>query len=108
MNLSADGARVVPVIETALTRRGDGRNTIMRVVRQFWSLDGDLLAEVDPCAGRDRVSGNSARAAVLAWAASPGFAAVHTGKTSNEEITDHLIDWLRAAGFEIVAVNAPA
>lgn len=44
---------------------------------------------------------NGAREAVLAWAASPGFAAMHNGKATNEEVVDNLIEWLAAAGFEI-------
>lgn len=108
MSASHDFARVVSVIETTLARRGNGRTTIMRGLTQYWSLDGELLAEVDPCAGRDRVSGDGPRAAVLAWAASPGFAAVHNAQATNEAIADHLIAWLREAGFEIVAINAAA
>lgn len=43
-----DTAKVVQVIETTLRRRGDGVKTPVRVITQFWSLDGELLAEVDP------------------------------------------------------------
>lgn len=45
-----DQARVIQVIETTLTRRGSGltKDSILRVVRQYWSLDGKLLAEIDP------------------------------------------------------------
>lgn len=41
--------KITPVIETTLTRAGDGtgRNPI-RVVTEYWSLDGKLLASVDP------------------------------------------------------------
>lgn len=45
-------AKVIQVIETDLLKRGDGKTTILRGVKQYWSLDGKLLAEVDPCAGR--------------------------------------------------------
>jgi hypothetical protein len=45
-----DGARVIQVIETDLLRRGDGTpSDPIRVITQYWSLDGKLLAEVDPC-----------------------------------------------------------
>lgn len=44
-----DGVRMISVIETTLTRRGDGENTPVRVIRQYWSPDGQFLAEVDPC-----------------------------------------------------------
>lgn len=42
-------AKVIQVIETDLTRRGSGKDETdpIRLVRQYWSLDGDLLAEVD-------------------------------------------------------------
>ena len=44
-----DTARILQVIETTLLRRGTGapRNPI-RIITQYWSLDGQLLAEVDP------------------------------------------------------------
>lgn len=44
-------AKVVRVIVTELELRGDGKSdrSPMRRVMQFWSLDGNLLAEVDPC-----------------------------------------------------------
>lgn len=47
-----DQARVIQVIETTLTRKGDGKTaeTAIRLVTQYWSLDGKLLAEVDPSA----------------------------------------------------------
>lgn len=42
-------ARVIQVIETDLELRGDGtHNAPFRRVRQYWTLDGTLLAEVDP------------------------------------------------------------
>jgi hypothetical protein len=41
-------SRVIQVIETTLTRRGKGKKgSPVRVVRQYWSFDGTLLAEVD-------------------------------------------------------------
>ncbi len=43
-------ARVIQVIETE-QMRGNGRTTVMRRVKQYWSLEGELLAEVDPCPG---------------------------------------------------------
>lgn len=44
-----DCARVIEVIETTLLRKGDGTAVSpIRIVKQYWSLDGRLLAEVDP------------------------------------------------------------
>lgn len=40
---------VMQVIRTTNLRRGDGVNTPIRAITQFWSMDGELLAEVDPC-----------------------------------------------------------
>jgi hypothetical protein len=43
---------VMQVIRTTNLRRGDGSNAApIRAITQFWSMDGDLLAEVDPLAG---------------------------------------------------------
>ena len=47
MNMKS--VEVVEVIRTYLERRGDGKNTRLRIVEQFWSKDGELLAENDPC-----------------------------------------------------------
>jgi predicted secreted Zn-dependent protease len=43
-------ARVIQVIETTLALRGSGKSEAdpMRRVTQYWTLDGTLLAEVDP------------------------------------------------------------
>lgn len=42
--------RVIQVIETDLEHRGKGiKGDPCRVVRQYYSLEGELLAEVDPC-----------------------------------------------------------
>lgn len=42
---------VMQVIRTTNARRGDGHTTPIRAITQFWSMQGDLLAEVDPLAG---------------------------------------------------------
>ncbi len=39
--------RVIKVIESALIR-GDGKDTMQRVVTQYHDLDGRFLAEFDP------------------------------------------------------------
>lgn len=44
-----DKAEVIQVIRTTLTRRGDGKDDPIRVITHYWTLDGQLLAEVDPC-----------------------------------------------------------
>ena len=41
-------ARIVHLIESE-TMRGNGISTAMRAVRQFWTLNGDLVFEIDPC-----------------------------------------------------------
>ena len=49
--MDMDNAKLITVIVTTLTRRGTGKtsDSPIRVVTQYWSLDGALLAEVDPC-----------------------------------------------------------
>ena len=47
-------ARIVSVIETTLTHRGDGVSTPVRIIRQYWSPSGELLAEKDPCPDHER------------------------------------------------------
>lgn len=45
-----DSAQVIQVIKTE-SLRGEGTNEDMcRIVKQYWSFDGELLAENDPCA----------------------------------------------------------
>ena len=44
-----DNAKVIQVIETTLLKRGNGKDTPVRIITQYWSIDGRLLAEVDPC-----------------------------------------------------------
>lgn len=41
-------ARIVEVIET-VSIRGDGVDTPVREVVQYWSKEGVLLSEQDPC-----------------------------------------------------------
>jgi hypothetical protein len=48
-NAGCRSAQVIEVIKTVATR-GDGIHTIFREVTSYWTTDGVLLAEVDPCA----------------------------------------------------------
>lgn len=43
-----DEARVIQVIETKALRGAGTPDDLVRVVTQYWSLDGELLAESDP------------------------------------------------------------
>ena len=43
-----DTVRVIEIIETKLLRRGDGDNTPIRVITQYWTMGGKLLCEFDP------------------------------------------------------------
>ncbi len=54
-----DRARVIPVIETS-SLRGTGLNEEdkCREVKQYWDLNGKLLAEYDPCAKEKQESNN--------------------------------------------------
>lgn len=49
-----DEARVMQVIRTSLLRRGDGKQVPIRTIIQYWSFDGELLAEVDPWPDKQR------------------------------------------------------
>ena len=46
-----DTARVIQVIETTIARRGEGKDASnpVRVITQYWTLDGRLIVEADPC-----------------------------------------------------------
>ena len=43
--------QVIQVIRTRLLRRGDGKSEAnpVRIITQYWTLDGKLLWEEDPC-----------------------------------------------------------
>lgn len=45
-----DSAKVIQVIETTSLRGTGSEDDKCRPVTQYWSLDGNLLAENDPCA----------------------------------------------------------
>lgn len=44
-----DSAKVIQVIETKSIRGSGNEDDFCREVTQYWSLDGKLLAECDPC-----------------------------------------------------------
>jgi hypothetical protein len=48
LNHGCRSAEVIQVIRTVATR-GDGKDTVFREVTSYWSLNGELLAELDPC-----------------------------------------------------------
>lgn len=50
------GAEVIQVIHTNLEKRGTGRDEldVVRRIDQYWSMDGVLLWEHDPCPEADR------------------------------------------------------
>lgn len=46
-----DTAKTRTVIETTLARRGAGSDgSPIRVLTQYWTPEGEMLAEIDPCA----------------------------------------------------------
>ncbi len=49
-----DKAEVLQVIRTTLLRRGDGKLDPIRIITQYWSFSGELLAEVDPTPNGDK------------------------------------------------------
>ena len=45
-----DTVKVMQVIETTLLRRGVGIQTDpIRIITQYWTMDGQLIVEIDPC-----------------------------------------------------------
>jgi hypothetical protein len=43
-----DSCKIIPVIETTLLRRGDGtEGDPVRIIKQYWNLNGELLWEID-------------------------------------------------------------
>lgn len=54
-----DTAQVIQVIKTTLLRRGKGiEGDPIRVITQYWTLDGELLFEFDPCEHKTYVNDN--------------------------------------------------
>lgn len=49
-----DKAEVIQVVRTTLLRRGNGKDDPIRIIEQFWSLDGKLLVENDPITDLER------------------------------------------------------
>lgn len=49
-----DVVRAIEIIQTTLTRRGDGVDKPIRIVTQYWAKSGELMAEADPYADTER------------------------------------------------------
>jgi hypothetical protein len=51
-------AKVIQVIETKITTRGTGKDSSspLRGVTQYWSFDGQLLAESDPLPNHETIT----------------------------------------------------
>jgi hypothetical protein len=46
-----DTVKVMQVIETQLVRHGDGtKRSPIRIITQYWDMEGKLIFEIDPCA----------------------------------------------------------
>lgn len=44
-----DKVEVMQVIKTTLKRRGEGtKGNPVRIITQYWTMDGELIVEVDP------------------------------------------------------------
>ena len=47
--IGCNSAKVIPVNETKITRgSGKSEDDIVRVITEYWTLEGRKLAEVDP------------------------------------------------------------
>lgn len=58
------GARIVQVIETKFARGSDEVDNPVRMVRQYWSVEGELLAEAEETATARRSLTEQYRAAL--------------------------------------------
>jgi len=46
----ADTVQVVTLIKTELSRRGKGEpNDPVRIVTEYWTMEGEKVTEIDPC-----------------------------------------------------------
>jgi hypothetical protein len=52
----SEQVEVITVIHTRLLRRGDGDKTYIRVIDQYWNMQGELMWEVDPLGNNDKVA----------------------------------------------------
>lgn len=43
-------AKKITLIETTLSKRGDGKTHPIRFIKELWTEDGKLVASIDPCA----------------------------------------------------------
>ena len=43
-----ENVEILKVIRTNLTTRGDGISNPIRIITQYWTLNGELLFELDP------------------------------------------------------------
>ena len=39
---------IVTLIKTVLTKKGNGKDDPIRLVTQYWDLEGNLIFEIDP------------------------------------------------------------
>lgn len=45
-----DTVKVMQVIETTIARRGEGiKDSPVRIVTQYWTMEGKMIFEIDPC-----------------------------------------------------------
>ena len=47
-----DTVKQITLIETTLTREGEGKSpsSPVRIITQYWTMDGQLVIQRDPCA----------------------------------------------------------
>lgn len=53
---SVRGAQVISVIEITVLRGASTRESVLREVKQYWTLDGLFLAEYDPIKDENSVN----------------------------------------------------
>lgn len=85
-------AKIIEVIET-VSMRGNGVDTVHREVIQYWSKDGKLLAEKDPCENDDMKKLNKVTILQLAQQLEDGI--VHSLIDENMSVSEFLKHYLR-------------
>ena len=43
-----NSVEILKLIRTRLLRRGDGKEDPIRIIEQYWDLEGNLVFEIDP------------------------------------------------------------
>ena len=51
-----DTVELIAMIKTTNARRGDGKLVPIRIITQYWDMDGNLVFEIDPLIEANRAN----------------------------------------------------